>query len=166
MFDVFEYYYSMGLAGAALIMLRLIMTPLLIYNAHWSFNGFRLLLKGVAFPTSLYQTTVFMFSLGVLGYNALTFLGRTVSTWSIPWSLSFQCMFLLAALSALIGRKVADTLNFEKFYWLFSSNNLDIAVRAAEMNAADPEFTQEAIAVAETTLAVRLAKKAINGNAD
>lgn len=157
---------SLGLATTALLVLRMIMTPLLVYNMGWSFKGFRQLLKGDAYPTSLYQTVVFMFSGAVLGYNCLTFTGRVVSDWSEPWSLGFQCMITVASVCAFIGRRVAATVDFEKFYWLFSSNNLNIAVRAAELNIADPEYTEEMLHVAETTVAVRMAKRAINGTLD
>ena len=157
---------SLGLATTALLVLRMLMTPLLIYNMGWSFKGFRQLLRGDAYPTSLYQTVVFMFSGAVLGYNGLTFTGRVVSDWSEPWSLGFQCMIVVASVCAFIGRRVAVTVDFEKFYWLFSSNNLDIAVRAAELNMADPEYIEEMLNVAETTVAVRMAKRAINGSVD
>ena len=164
MMSLLEAAESVGLAAVAVLVMRILLTPLLLYNLRWSFGGFRQLLKGVVFPTSLYQTVVFMFSGAVLGYNILAFFGRTVSTWSLPWSLAFQCMILLGSVAAFVGRRLAVSLNFENFYWLFSSGNLDLAVRVAEMNEADPEFTEGAVAAAEQTLALQLAKKAINGS--
>ena len=164
--DLIDSHLSLGLVATALLTLRILITPLLLYNASWSFKGFLQLLKGDAFPTSIYQTTVFMFSGAVLGYNVLTFLGRNVSTWSLPWSLTFQCMILTASIAVFIGRRVAVTVDFERFYWLFNSGNLDIATRVAEMNEADPEYTEGVVSTAETTLALKLAKRAIENNAD
>tara|TARA_Y100001968_G_C19454482_1_gene771893 strand:- start:75867 stop:76364 length:498 start_codon:yes stop_codon:yes gene_type:complete len=164
--ELIDMHLSLGLAATALLALRMLLTPLLLYNMGWSFKGFRQLVQGRAYPTSLYQTVVFMFSGAVLGYNGLTFGGRLVSDWSEPWSLGFQCMIAVASVSALIGRRIAVTIDFERFYWLFTSDNLEVAVRAAELNMADPEYTQEMLNVAETTVAVRLAKRAINGTAD
>ena len=159
-------YLQLGLAASALLILRVLLLPLLAYNMRWSFRGFVELLKGRSYPTSLYETVVFMFSGACMGYSALTLLGREVSAWSLPWSLAFQCMILVAAIAAFIGNKVAATVKFERFYWLFASNNLDVAVRMAEMNVADPEFAEGALATAEATLALKLAKEALNGEPD
>lgn len=163
MIELANTHIELGLAASALLILRVMLVPLLLYNMRWSFSGFVDLIKGNSYPTSLYQTVVFMFSGASLGYNVVTFLGRTVSTWSIPWSLAFQCMILVAGVAALIGNKVAATVRFERFYWLFSSNNLDVATRMAEINMIDPDFAQGTLEAAEATVSLRMAKEALDG---
>lgn len=163
MIELFASHIELGLAASALLILRLLIIPLLVYNMSWSFSGFRELIKGNSYPTSLYQTVVFMFTGASLGYAILTFFGRMVSEWSLPWSLAFQCMILLGSIAALIGRKVSITVDFERFYWLFTSDNLDVATRMAELNVRDPEFTQSVLETAEATLAIKLAREVVNG---
>jgi len=163
--ELLDTYLSLGLAATALIVLRILLTPLLLYNMSWSFKGFVSLLKGDAFPMSLYQSVVFFFSAGTLGYNILVFCGREVSEWTIPWSLMLQCTLMIGSIIALIGRRVAAIVDFERFYWLFTTDNLDLAVRVAHMNEADTNFTKGVIESAETTLALELARKAVNDRA-
>lgn len=166
MLELLEGHYSLGLAATALIVLRLLMIPILTYNILWSAKGFWQLLRGITFPTSIYQSVVFLFSSGVMGYHILAFFGQASTGWSVPWSLGLQCVVLLASVLAFVGRKISIVLDFEKFYWIFSSDNLDLAMRVSEMNQMDPHYTKQMVEAAETTLAIRLAQKAVNGKLD
>lgn len=154
--------FTLGLTATAILVIRTLMIPLVVYNIIWSFKGTMQFFRGIHFPTSLYQSVIFFMSTGLLGYHALALLGRDVSPWSQPYSLMLQCLFFLASGIAFIGRRVAASIDFERFYWLFRDNNLGLAVRVAEMNEMDSDYTHEVIEVAESTLAIRLAKKAVD----
>ena len=164
--EAFMNHWELGFPAAALIMMRLLMVPLLIYNMSWSSMGFKDLVAGRPFPTAIYRSTVFTFSAAALGYHALAFIGREVSEWSVLWSFFLQCAFMLGCVAAAIGRKLAITAHFESFYWLFSSNNLDIAVRSAQLNEVDPDYTEAMLGAAEAAMAVKIAKKEIEENRD
>lgn len=153
--------FSLGFSATALLFVRLLMTPFLIYNLVWSFKGCLDFLKGRNYPACLYESVIFFMSFGCLGYNALVFAGRTASEWSHPYSLALQCVFFLAVLIATIGKRLSLTSRFEKFYWLLTGTNLDVALRIAEMNQLDESFTHATLDAAEGTLAIRLAQKAM-----
>jgi len=153
--------FTLGFVATATLVLRLFMMPFLIYNLNWSFKSFYQFIRGQNFPACVYESMVFFMCAGLTGYNILAFLGRTSSTWTDPHSLVLQCLFFLAVVLATIGKRLALTTNFEKFYWLMSGNNFDVAVRAAQMNEHDSEFTDSVLSTAETTLALDIAKKAM-----
>lgn len=162
MFALLDNHFSLGLTATALIVLRILMMPFIFYNLGWSFKGFKQLIGGAVYPTSLYQSVVFFSSLGLMGYHVMAVLGRTAQSWSEPYSLALQCLFFLAMLIATIGRRIAVTVDFERFYWLFEQNNLDVAVRIAELNQLDPEYTEGVLDLAENNLAIQLARRTSN----
>lgn len=153
---------ALGLSATALLVLRLIMVPLLIFNISWSYKGFKWVLKGASFPTSIYQSVVFLMSMGLLGYHALTIGGALLDPWALPFSLALQCMFFLASLLAFAGRQYAIVFKFEQFYWLFDEDHLDIAVRAAQINKFDPVYADAVLDAAEADVALKMAKKALD----
>jgi hypothetical protein len=155
--------FSLGLTATALLVLRMIMIPFVIYNLLWSARSVWDFMRGRNFPSCLYESMVFFMCSGLAGYHVMAFMGNSPSSWSLPFSLALQCIFFLAVIIAALGKRLALTTHFEKFYWLLSGNNLDVAVRAAHLNELDSEYTMRSLEAAETTLAVRLAKKAING---
>lgn len=146
----------------ALLLIRFAMLPLVVYNIAWSFRSCVDFIMGRNFPASLYESMVFFMSMGLMGYHLLSFLGRTTSDWSHSYSLALQCFFFLASLVAAIGRRLAMTVDFEKFYWLFKDNHLEMAIRIAEINHIDPEFAEETLSKAEKAMTSRLAKGLVN----
>lgn len=157
---------NLGLVTIALAVLRILMIPLIVYNLVWTVGGVVDLVKGQALSSSIHKTTVFFFSAGVLGYHMLAFLGHSALDWTTPWSLLLQCVLFLATIMALVSKGFAVASDFDESDWLFTNNNLDVAVRIAEMNQLDPEFTKNMLEAGESTMAVHLAKKAIADNAD
>lgn len=151
--------FSLGLVGTSVLIIKMLMLPLILYNLSWSFRGLWQFLRGISFPTSVYQSVIFFTSIGLLGYQLLAIFGRTSSSWSEPYALALQCIFFLSMTCAFIGRRAAITVDFARFYWLFQSNNLDVAVRAAELNQLDPEYAENALHMAETGMAFHLARK-------
>lgn len=150
---------SLGFTAQATLLVRLLMVPLILYNLGWTFRGFVELLKGIPYPTSIYQSVVFLMSSGLLGFHILAFMGRSSPSWNSA-ALAMQCLFLLACILALVGRRIAISMNFERYYWLFETNNLDVAIRMGKINQLDPKFASATLESAETTLAIRLARKA------
>ena len=142
------------------------MVPLLIYNMVWSFKGLMQFTKGISYPASVYQSVVFLLCAGIFGAHSLALMGKAFYDWSSPYVLIIQCMFFSAASIAAYGRKVAVTSQFEEFYWLFNSNNLDLAVRAAQLAEFDRDFAARSIDAAETAAAVKLANRVLNGDND
>jgi hypothetical protein len=157
--------FSLGFAATTLLVLRLIMIPFLIYNLSWSVKSFWNFVTGKNYPACLYESMIFFMSMGLLGYHLLTLSGHYNSEWSSPIALVLHCLFFLAVIISTIGKRVSLTNNFEAFSWLMTSENLDVAVRVAHLNELDSEYTLRALEAAETTLALRLARKAINDRA-
>lgn len=153
--------FSGGLTETSILILRLLMTPLLVYNMTWSIAGFKSLIKGVSFPASIYQSVVFLMSFGLLGFNLMAFLGNEASAWSLPFSLIFLCAFFLASILAFFGNKYAVAEGFERFYWLFKEGHMGLALRIADLNRLDPDYAEETLALAEAGLALHLAKKLV-----
>lgn len=152
-----------GLVAISVFLIRMIMVPMLLYNVWWSFVGAKKLLRGTFTPAMIHEASVFFFSLGLLGYHSLAAVGRIDGGWAAPYSLALQCILFVATLCALIGHRLAITVKFERLYWLFTNNNLDVAVRAAHLNAIDPEYIEGALTAAEATLAVRIIQNNHNG---
>lgn len=152
-------YLELNLIIWALLAIRFLMLPLIVYNLGWSFRGFINFVNGKEYPACLYESLVFFMSLGLSGYHLMYFIGRTSSDWSLPYSLALQCLFFLASLVAFIGRRLSITLNFQKFYWLFESNNLEVAVRMAHLNQLDPDFAKKSLEAAESSMVLHLAKR-------
>lgn len=156
---------NLTLMTVTLVILRVLLTPLAIYNACWSATGFFSLLRGKNFPTSIYQSVVFSASCGILGFQLLALAGvRRNEDPAI--TLALLCTFFLANILSAFGRRYHMVMQFEKFYWLFQENNLDVAVRAAELNRFDPRYTEGILTNAETEMAVEMVRRTMHKKED
>lgn len=149
----------------ALVVLRILMLPLLVYNMCWSYTGFYSLMRGRDFPTSIYQSVIFSFCVGILGAQVMWLLG-VQSSITPPGALLALCFFFLGNILAAFGRKYHSIMDFDKFYWLFHDDNLDMAVRAAKLNEFDPKFTRALIDNAEAQMAVEMVRRTMHKKED
>ena len=155
---------SLTLMSVTLVVLRVLLTPLALYNVSWSAMGFLSLLRGKNFPTSIYQSVVFASSVGILGFQLLALAGVKRNE-DPAITLALLCTFFLANILSAFGRRYHTVMNFESFYWLFHNDNLDIAIRAAKLNETDPKFTEGLITHAETQVAVEIVRRTMNKKA-
>lgn len=152
-------HFSLGLPSNALMIIRMLMVPLLIYNLSWSIKGFWQLIRGIPYPTSVYQSATFLSTLGVLALHNLAFAGRPFQNWSLPYLLMIHCAFFASAAASAYGRRISIVNQFEKFYWLFNKGNLDLAARVSVLAEQNLEFTTRAIETAETALSLEFISK-------
>lgn len=156
---------NISLMAATLILLRVLLTPLAIYNVSWSWRGFLSLLQGKNFPTSIYQSVVFAACSGILGFQLLALYGIKRNE-NPAITLALLCTFFLSNILAAFGRRYHMVMNFEKFYWLFHNANLDVAVRAAHLSEFDEKFTENLLASAETQMAIEMVRRSMNKKDD
>ena len=139
----------------ALEICSLVLIPLTVFNAIWSFSGLCNMLRNQVHPSSIYRTVIFFASAGLLGKSigALMLVDAAATG---AFTLLVNLLALLAMIFALVGNMTNSAARFDKFFWLFRGDNLNVATRAASLNEFDPDLVQKVLSKCERKLVKKI----------
>lgn len=150
-----------GLTPFSILVLRSLLVPLLLYNLIWSFQGIFHFWKTHVFPVSIYKAMIFLFTAGVVVRQINFFVGYPTEDFSVG-ALIAVCFTALASITAAVTHRLNLATRLKTYYWLMMHENMDVAVRAAELSRFDREYMEGVMDNAETTIAVSMAQKAMS----
>ena len=159
MLNLLDSLFAAGVVPASVYLLRAAFIPLLIYNLWWSAKGGLLFWKKQEFPISMYKTMIAFFTVGALA-RAVGFFWNYPHTDLSPAALVGVCVTIIASILAAYTHRFNLAQQLRTFYWLVSHENVELAVRTAELAKFDRKYMKGVLDNAETDIAVGLAKKA------
>lgn len=147
--------YDLNLMAATVMIFRLIMIPMILYNLSYSWTGLRDLFRGQNNPTIIYRCQLFFGCLALLGFQTVA-LTKVEEVGSGPWTLLFVLLFTLMNIAAIFGRRLNQEGAFDTFMWIYQSDYLKTAARSVKVSGIDAEIMEHYLQKAELEALDRL----------
>lgn len=146
-----------GLISDIVMAFRIFLIPMVLYNMSHTCKAFRQVVSGRANPMSLYRSILFFTLVPQLGLS-VTAIIHAEEVGSGPLSLIWLMFFAMFNIAVIAGRYTHQVADFDKFFWLFEQDNLDVAIRAVKLNHVDPEGYEECTGNSEVKIVERILK--------